>query len=316
MATKYSVLLSLMLVFCGPAFAADGQAVGVDPDAEARLDGAGRTLVVGSDIWVGDTVVTGPRGQVQIIFDDETKLVVGRGSSLLIEDYLLRGDHTADRIAINALAGTFRFITGNSPKPAYEINTPTATIGVRGTKFDFVVSRDSTRLVLFEGAVRMCNDNGVCTEVTGHCDLGIATNDGAVLVTRADPARLPLVSDFFYIRFQSPLIQSFRVDGASQCRDGVTQALTPNSTNDTAAEVVRRGGTAGGGSTPSNGGESIPGGGSTPSAGGSGSTPPSGITRPSGSAGSSTTPGGAPSGPGSISSGSLGSFSAAPGRIR
>ncbi|HEY5081755.1 MAG TPA: FecR domain-containing protein [Bauldia sp.] len=35
--------------------------------------------------------------------------------------------------------GAFRFLTGGSPKDAYSINTPMATIAVRGTEFDLDV---------------------------------------------------------------------------------------------------------------------------------------------------------------------------------
>src|SRR5690606_42119301 len=84
---------------------------------------------------IGDRVVTGPSGQVQILFSDRTELVVGPRSALLIEDYLLRNDGSAGKFAINALSGTFRFVTGGAPKDSYVIKTPTGTIGVRGTAF-------------------------------------------------------------------------------------------------------------------------------------------------------------------------------------
>ena len=161
------IALVLAASFAGQAFGAgEGTAVGVNPDAVARINTVDRTLVVGADLSVGETVVTGPRGQVQIIFDDETELVVGPGSSLKLETYLLRGNHTAEKLTVNALAGTFRFISGNSPKSAYQISTPTAAIGVRGTKFDIVVTRDSTRVTLFEGALQICNNSSACAEVT------------------------------------------------------------------------------------------------------------------------------------------------------
>ena len=47
--------------------------------------------------------------------------------------------HGAAQVSINAVKGAFRFITGNSPKDAYSITTPTAMIGVRGTEFDIDV---------------------------------------------------------------------------------------------------------------------------------------------------------------------------------
>jgi len=138
--------------------AAEGTAVGVDPDAVARRGSADRTLVVGADISVGERIVTGPSGRVQVLFADQTRLVVGPGSALLIESYLMNGD-TADKFAINALAGTFRFISGNSPKSAYSIETPTAAIAVRGTKFDVSVAGDLA-WIFAEGNALLGQDDG------------------------------------------------------------------------------------------------------------------------------------------------------------
>src|SRR3569832_1307466 len=119
-----------------------GSAKGVNPAAAADLAGATRTLVVGSDVFIGDVVNTGPKGQVQILFADNTKLVVGPQSSLKIDDYLLRNNGDAGKFVVDMLSGSFRFATGNGPKDKYVINTPTGTIGVRGTRFDVWVGFD------------------------------------------------------------------------------------------------------------------------------------------------------------------------------
>jgi len=119
-----------------------GSAKGVNPAAAADLDGATRTLVVGSDVFIGDVVNTGPKGQVQILFADNTKLVVGPQSSLKIDDYLLRNNGDAGKFVVDMLSGSFRFATGNGPKSSYVINTPTGTIGVRGTGFDTWIGLD------------------------------------------------------------------------------------------------------------------------------------------------------------------------------
>ena len=59
--------------------------------------------------------------------------------------------------------GAFRFITGASPKAAYEIKTPTATMGVRGTVFDVFVADDGETVVLLhEGGVDVCSAPGSC----------------------------------------------------------------------------------------------------------------------------------------------------------
>ncbi|MEO6395263.1 MAG: FecR domain-containing protein, partial [Devosia sp.] len=126
----------LLAVFSsGPSAAATGTAMGVKIDASIESGAITRTLVVGDDLLIGDRVVTDKSGLVQILFEDSTELVVGPNSELVIEDYLLRQDGSAGRLAINALSGTFRFVTGLAPKDRYEITTPTGTMGVRGTAF-------------------------------------------------------------------------------------------------------------------------------------------------------------------------------------
>ena len=74
-----SVFLALCsTVFCPLALAADGEAVGVDPSAVAQAQNVQRVLVHGSDISVGDRIITGPAGEVQILFSEGTRLVVGQ----------------------------------------------------------------------------------------------------------------------------------------------------------------------------------------------------------------------------------------------
>jgi hypothetical protein len=50
----------------------------------------------------------------------------------------------------------FRFTTGALDKKAYEITTPTAAIGVRGTVLDIAVQGPDTRVTRVEGQVLVC----------------------------------------------------------------------------------------------------------------------------------------------------------------
>ncbi|MBN9360088.1 MULTISPECIES: FecR family protein [unclassified Devosia] len=204
-----------------PAMAASGTALGVNPQAEADTSGQSRVLTVGADIFIGDKVSTGAKGQVQIKFSDKTELVVGPNSSLLIEDYLLREDQSAGKLAINALSGTFRFATGGAPKDRYVIKTPTGTIGVRGTAFDFNVDAEGTEVLLFHGAVRLCNLAGTCVTLDDTCEIG--TYDLTQSTILGDPAdltkdqRAALKANFKYAEVQSPLLRQFWVENARQC---------------------------------------------------------------------------------------------------
>ena len=212
------ILVAAIIAVATPVFAAnEGKAVGVDPDAVAEADGADRVLVAGADISVGERIVTGASGKVQIIFADQTRLVVGPGSALVIEAYLLRGTDSVEQVSIAALSGTFRFITGRGPKEAYTIKTPNGTIGVRGTAFDLTVAPAfGTLVLLLHGAVRVCDSAGNCTELTNRCDLGsVAPATGAILLE--GPARSERLDAFPYAQFQSQLLAQFRVNGANGC---------------------------------------------------------------------------------------------------
>lgn len=117
----------------GPAMAQpSGVVLAVVQQSEADGETGKRTLAVEAPVFAGDKIITGPVGEAQVRFRDNTRLVVGPNSMMVIDAFVFADDDTARKISINAVRGAFRFISGNSPKDAYSITTPTATIGVRG----------------------------------------------------------------------------------------------------------------------------------------------------------------------------------------
>ena len=109
-----------------------GIVIAVVQQSEADGETGKRVLMTEAPVFSGDHIITGPIGQAQVKFRDDTKLVVGPNSTMIIDAFVFKNDNTARQISINAVRGAFRFITGKSPKDAYSITTPTATIGVRG----------------------------------------------------------------------------------------------------------------------------------------------------------------------------------------
>ena len=214
------LVLATLALAGAPALAASGKALGVDPAAEARRASAVRVLTVGADVAIGERIVTGPSGQVQILFDDRTELVVGPNSALLIEDYLLREDGSAGRLAINALAGTFRFVTGGAPKDRYSIKTPTGTIGVRGTAFELYITQAWTYILVQHGSVIGTNkagDKSMVLEVA--CEIGQISLDDALVLGHADQFRDRdrLREMFMYAANQQQLLREFRISQAERC---------------------------------------------------------------------------------------------------
>ena len=179
------VIIAFLIVVCSvalPAHAADSIAkvVAIVGGPTAVGPGGSRKLAVGDDVFEKDKISV-TSGNAQILFNDGTKLVVGPGSSLEINKYLMRGDSSAAQdFSIKALRGTFRFITGKSPKNAYNIQTANATIGIRGTGFDFWV-KDATGVAVLQGKVRLCGkqNSKSCVDLTPTCELGTTENASA-----------------------------------------------------------------------------------------------------------------------------------------
>ena len=173
-------LMAFAALATSPASALDslGNAVAVIPNAVGVLGGEQVTIIQGSDLFEGQTISTGPSGEVQIVFVDDTRMVIGPNSALQIERYLLRDPNSFSQLAVNALGGTFRFISGNSPSDAYSMRTPGGTIGVRGTAFDATISWDGLLIdvMALHGTVFLCPaDADSCTVLSERCSVGTIT---------------------------------------------------------------------------------------------------------------------------------------------
>jgi len=101
---------------------------------------AGQTLpaLAGSSVMVSDRVSTGNDGSVGITLRDNTMLSAGPNSTLELNKFLF--DSTTHQGEINATVkrGTLAVISGKVAAAAptrVSFNTPTATLGVRGTEF-------------------------------------------------------------------------------------------------------------------------------------------------------------------------------------
>ncbi|TMV10400.1 iron dicitrate transport regulator FecR [Ruegeria sediminis] len=162
----------------------------------------------------GDAITTDGSGVVQIIFSDETKIAVGPNARMVLDVTMMRGNQAAKNFAVKALGGSFRFISGKSKKSAYSIETPTATMGVRGTIFDFwVLGQRQSSLVILEGTVRMCGQRGACSLVRGQCAL-VATSPRGQIGRPVDntQAARALRAGFPFIMSQTVLSEPFRAD--------------------------------------------------------------------------------------------------------
>jgi len=120
------------------------------------LAGAAAPLVAGDSVFRNEIVSTGADSAAKLVFLDSTNLGVGPVSTVKLDQFVYVGESNGQKMTVNLAKGVFRFTTGALDKKAYEITTPTAAIGVRGTVLDVDVRGAQSRVTLVEGQALVC----------------------------------------------------------------------------------------------------------------------------------------------------------------
>jgi len=92
----------------------------------------------GTRLHVGDTLGTGPDGSLGVILRDNSSLSLGPSSSLVLQEFLFSPYEGKLGLWVRLSKGTMAYLSGLIGKLAPEkarFETPTATIGIRGTHF-------------------------------------------------------------------------------------------------------------------------------------------------------------------------------------
>ena len=138
-------------------------------------------ILQGDDVIRDELVQTLQDSGAKFVLKDNTNLVLGPNSKLRIDKAVFSDQHSISEIAIRLTTGSFRFITGASPKESYAISTPLATIGVRGTIIDARHEATQDTVRLNEGQARVClppPNNATCRELVNPGDAVIVSSNG------------------------------------------------------------------------------------------------------------------------------------------
>ncbi|GAA6134088.1 hypothetical protein NBRC116188_08770 [Oceaniserpentilla sp. 4NH20-0058] len=185
------VVITLMCVFTFPTWAAPlaGHVILSKGQVTATSDqGTDRILKRRSEIFNGDVIKTGATGSVQIRFVDKALMTIKANSEMNIESYLMAqkgADKKDEKVLMSLVKGGFRTITGTigkGDKSAYKVNTPAASIGIRGTNYEVQQEADGSFVMgVYSGGIQVENESG-------SLDLG----DGADFnFTRVKPKSSP-----------------------------------------------------------------------------------------------------------------------------
>lgn len=127
-------------------------------------DNSRRNLTRGDTVNSGEKLETGARGRMQIRFTDGSFLSLQPNSRFGVTTYTYNREKPEEsRLVFNFLQGSMRTISGAIGKvnrANYQIKTPMATIGIRGTDYAVTINGDDLFLNVLKGLVKLGNDLG------------------------------------------------------------------------------------------------------------------------------------------------------------
>lgn len=197
---------ALALVNLSPALAADvnsiGQAVLVTGDVTGTVDQDIKRVVIKQSVVHDEIVATDPNAATEITFIDGTKFTVGPKARVVIDKFIYDPESKKGVLALSTTAGVFRFVTGQMSHDSYSITTPTGTLGVRGTEFDFAVVNGKTIVKVTSGAV--VSKSGDVTQVINKNGCYTMQAQDVILCSPDDASTLAGLSAFMEALLAQP----------------------------------------------------------------------------------------------------------------
>ena len=120
-----------------------GSATSVKNRVDGVVGGATRSLSSGSAVHANELIRSGEDSVGNLQFIDQTKLSVGPKSEVRLNKFVYDPNKKAGSVVVQAGKGAYRFATGVQDFKNYQIKTPYATLGVRGTVLEIVVENSA-----------------------------------------------------------------------------------------------------------------------------------------------------------------------------
>src|SRR5581483_10894268 len=171
-------------------------------------DASGRAqpLTRGADVKSGDKISSGSDGRAQIRFSDGAYVSLQPNTEFDIREYRYSGKADGNESALFGLfKGALRTVTGivgRVNRNKYQITTPTATIGIRGTGGLIQVNNDGSTLVTGTSGIWSLSNNGGSLDIPAGTAGFAGTNrnappqpaTGGPVIPPAQPATAPVVT--------------------------------------------------------------------------------------------------------------------------
>lgn len=177
MRKAYGITVVLLVMLAAGAGAQAGEGLGVVEflQGDVRINGAPADF--GQRVEIGDFVQTGETGSVDIVFDNANVFRLGSNTVAVVS---IGGSRQEVDLRVGTFSAVFDRVRTLSGRGTFDVRTPTAVGGVRGTSFFVRVIDGETTYV--------CTCNGELEITPGGADsfLDRAAEHSAYFFRRAD----------------------------------------------------------------------------------------------------------------------------------
>lgn len=151
----------LLLMLASSALRAESGAVArvaLSVGEASRINAAGRVdpLRLGTALAAGDRIITGKDAIAILVFSDQGRVSLRADTELVIHKYRIDPAGVETRLELELVRGAMRQISGDAARTQpdrYQLNTPVAAIGVRGTDFLAKVAGNAMETMVHEGMI-------------------------------------------------------------------------------------------------------------------------------------------------------------------
>ena len=163
---RKQVLVVAVALFCLAPGLVRAEAVGTFTKIEGSVDilrpgaVAAAPVQTGDPVGMGDAVRTKRNGKAEIQFRDESVIQLAPETRITIDQYSFRPDNTREKGFLSLLRGKIRAVVSkirasivsvSGTDSNFNIKTPTAVAGVKGTDFLVYYDRGVTGVIFLEG---------------------------------------------------------------------------------------------------------------------------------------------------------------------
>lgn len=168
----------------------------VKGDVKVESHGKITAAKIGLKVLPSDKVFTGKDSRAKIVMSDSNIINISPDTQMLIEKYVFNEKKDEKNVTLNILYGKVRSTVNqkyDGEKNKFQIKTPSAVAGVRGTDFlsQYSKTTNTAKFVTFAGQVQV---NGL--DKTGHMLTAVTVSPGQFTVAAngtvpAAPSTLP-----------------------------------------------------------------------------------------------------------------------------